>query len=381
MSGLSVLTEDEIETEELDPRIPIELERLNNLSTEINELEKRTDEANETFRAILSQSAVQLRLLAAETGPKSIDKARPYYEALQKAREAQKRTQLAALEFQRANGIHAAAKETIRLAEAKFGECQDSRFDAAWQEMLNHATVKVNESEAHKLESEQRHKSTALEFSRIDRLVTFFENTLGRSLLTKTLPYFEVKDKYNNLLELQKDRILTLQREVALRKETYRGSLKTLENISEEIHQKRISAESVKNGNQVITSYPIKLDEEVYIAQTHHYPLLQDCSQEINNANFPARYNTDDRGRFKKLAKRSSLEELDRQIEKAANSSIIVSYEESSQENPITRPRSNSHSSKLMMLKHGKTLKEHEMESLIENKSSWTGLICHSTQG
>jgi hypothetical protein len=41
-------------------------------------------------------------------------------------------------------GIHAAAKETISLAEVRFldnsGEWQ---FDNAWQEMLNHATIKV----------------------------------------------------------------------------------------------------------------------------------------------------------------------------------------------------------------------------------------------
>jgi hypothetical protein len=40
--------------------------------------------------------------------------------------------------------VHAAAKETISLAEERFldnsGEWQ---FDNAWQEMLNHATIKV----------------------------------------------------------------------------------------------------------------------------------------------------------------------------------------------------------------------------------------------
>lgn len=49
------------------------------------------------------------------------------------------------MQFQRAAGVHAAAKETISLAEERFldnrGEWQ---FDNAWQEMLNHATVKVS---------------------------------------------------------------------------------------------------------------------------------------------------------------------------------------------------------------------------------------------
>ena len=49
------------------------------------------------------------------------------------------------MQFQRAAGVHAAAKETISLAEERFldnrGEWQ---FDNAWQEMLNHATIKVD---------------------------------------------------------------------------------------------------------------------------------------------------------------------------------------------------------------------------------------------
>lgn len=40
--------------------------------------------------------------------------------------------------------IHAAAKETVALAEARFMSNQHEwQFDNAWQEMLNHATIKV----------------------------------------------------------------------------------------------------------------------------------------------------------------------------------------------------------------------------------------------
>lgn len=41
-------------------------------------------------------------------------------------------------------GIHAAAKETVALAEQRFLTNQHEwQFDNAWQEMLNHATMKV----------------------------------------------------------------------------------------------------------------------------------------------------------------------------------------------------------------------------------------------
>lgn len=40
--------------------------------------------------------------------------------------------------------IHAAAKETVALAEQRFKSNQHEwQFDNAWQEMLNYATMKV----------------------------------------------------------------------------------------------------------------------------------------------------------------------------------------------------------------------------------------------
>lgn len=41
-------------------------------------------------------------------------------------------------------GIHLAAKETVALAEQRFLTHKNEwQFDNAWQEMLNHATIKV----------------------------------------------------------------------------------------------------------------------------------------------------------------------------------------------------------------------------------------------
>ena len=154
----------EIETEELDPRVQDELEKLNNCTDEINRyrlifrcgwsflilyhfpilrLEIQLDDANTVFRSLLSDSTHHLKSLSKKLGS-CIEKARPYYEAVDQMTKAQAECQKAAVQFQRSAGIHAAAKETISLAEERFldnsGEWQ---FDNAWQEMLNHATIKV----------------------------------------------------------------------------------------------------------------------------------------------------------------------------------------------------------------------------------------------
>lgn len=56
--------------------------------------------------------------------------------------QLQTQTQKAALRYERTSSAHAAAKEMVYLAEEglkKEGRC----FDPAWQEMLNHATLRV----------------------------------------------------------------------------------------------------------------------------------------------------------------------------------------------------------------------------------------------
>ena len=51
-------------------------------------------------------------------------------------------TQKAAYMFERACSMHEAAKEMVQLAEQGYMQREDST-DPAWQEMLNHATMKV----------------------------------------------------------------------------------------------------------------------------------------------------------------------------------------------------------------------------------------------
>lgn len=49
--------------------------------------------------------------------------------------------------YSTANEIHAAAKETVALAEDRFMSHQHEwNFDEAWQDTLSHATIKVSES-------------------------------------------------------------------------------------------------------------------------------------------------------------------------------------------------------------------------------------------
>ncbi|XP_063925692.1 SH3 domain-binding protein 5 homolog [Zophobas morio] len=226
------------EDNELDPRIQVELEKLNTTTDEINRLEIEYDEANTTFRMLLNESTRRLKVLSKKLGS-CIERARPYYEALEIAKKAQQECQKAAVQFQRANEIHAAAKETVALAEQRFLSNQHEwQFDNAWQEMLNHATIKVMEAENQKAESGREHQRRATIFKTAEDCVKQLESRLQKSII-KSRPYFDEKSLCQSQLNTQKDRIETIKRDIVKAKTSYSQTLKQLEQISNEIHMKR----------------------------------------------------------------------------------------------------------------------------------------------
>ncbi|XP_063287676.1 SH3 domain-binding protein 5-like [Pelobates fuscus] len=222
--------------EELDPRIQEELERLNQASEEINRLELQLDDARTAYRRILTESARRLNTLATQLGA-CIEKARPYYEARRLAKEAQQDTQSAALRYERAVSMHSAAREMVFVAEQ--GVTADkNRLDPTWQEMLNHATCKVNEAEEERLRSEFEHQRVTRQCHEAEAKVQTLQKSLKRVIL-KSRPYFELKAQFNTVLEEHKSRVTSLETSVSQAKLCYSGTLRNLEQISEEIHARR----------------------------------------------------------------------------------------------------------------------------------------------
>lgn len=156
--------------------------------------------------------------------------------AIQAQLEAQKATQ----DFQRATEVLRAAKETISLAEQRLLEDDKRQFDSAWQEMLNHATQRVMEAEQTKTRSELVHKETAARYNAAMGRMRQLEKKLKRAI-NKSKPYFELKAKYYVQLEQLKKTVDDLQAKLALAKGEYKAALKSLERISDEIHERRRS--------------------------------------------------------------------------------------------------------------------------------------------
>ncbi|KAG7500484.1 SH3 domain-binding protein 5-like [Solea senegalensis] len=222
--------------EELDPRIQEELEHLNQASDEINKLELQLDDARSSYRRILTDSARKLNTQGSQLGA-CIEKARPYYEARRLAKEAQQETQKAALRYERAVSMHSAAREMVYVAEQ--GLLADrNTMDSTWQEMLNHATSKVNEAEEERLHSEREHQRVTQLCQQAEARVQTLQKSL-KKFIVKSKPYFELKAQFNHILEEHKAKVIQLEEQVAKVKTRYSVALRNLEQISEQIHARR----------------------------------------------------------------------------------------------------------------------------------------------
>ncbi|XP_057689229.1 SH3 domain-binding protein 5-like [Corythoichthys intestinalis] len=224
--------------DELDPRIQEELEHLNEASAEINKLELQLDDARSGYRKILTESARKLNAHSSQLGG-CIEKARPYYEARRLAKEAQQETQKAALSYERAVSMHTAAREMVYVAEQGLMADGKNTLDPTWQEMLNHATAKVNEAEEERLRSEREHMRVTHACQEAEGRVQTLQKSLRRAIV-KSKPYFELKAQFNHILEEHKSKVVELEQHVSKVKTRYSSALRNLEQISEQIHAQRV---------------------------------------------------------------------------------------------------------------------------------------------
>ncbi|XP_045762674.1 guanine nucleotide exchange factor rei-2-like [Maniola jurtina] len=236
-------------TEKLDPRVQIELERLNTATDEINRLEVELDEARLAFRRLLAEGHLRIQQLTKKLGT-SVHKARPYYEARFRANITSQELHAANLAYDKANSAHAAAREMVYLAEQGLARLAEGSggltLDPAWQEMLNHATHRVNQAESERASATVTQRSKAAAHRAAAALVQQLQNGLKRHI-AKSRPYFEEKARINSALEAQKARIQTLEEQVSDAKQKYSSALRNLERISDEIHRHRSRRQSTRN--------------------------------------------------------------------------------------------------------------------------------------
>ena len=115
-------------------------------------------------------------------------------------------------------GLKSSVMLILALAEQRFlSNSNEWQFDNAWQEMLNHATMKVMEAEKQKTESEAEHLQRAAFYTAAEQACQRLEKRLKKHVV-KAQPYFEQKEAFNKTLEAQKEQVQKLQSKVSIAK-------------------------------------------------------------------------------------------------------------------------------------------------------------------
>ena len=94
------------------------------------------------------------------------------------------------------------------------------------------------ETENRKAEYAREHHKRAVLFHEAEKKVQQLEEKYRRSI-QKARPYFDMKAQWNQKLSLQKEAVECLKKAVKDAKCSYATSLRALEGISNQIHEKR----------------------------------------------------------------------------------------------------------------------------------------------
>ncbi|XP_074873347.1 SH3 domain-binding protein 5-like isoform X3 [Carettochelys insculpta] len=193
--------------------------------------------------------------------------------------QAQQETQRAALRYERAVSMHNAAREMVFVAEQ--GVMADkNRLDPTWQEMLNHATCKVNEAEEERLRSEREHQRVTRLCQQAEAKVQGLQKSLKR-VIVKSKPYFELKAQFNQILEEHKAKVTRLEQQVGQAKMRYAVALRNLEQISEQIHARRLQRLIQRRASPVGAEAGLGLGAECPPADTLSMLSLQTIASDL----------------------------------------------------------------------------------------------------
>ncbi|VDM45186.1 unnamed protein product [Toxocara canis] len=216
-------------------RVHEELEKLNIATDVINKLELQLDEARATFRQIQASWSQKLNELSKKYGS-AIEKGRPYYEAKLEERRLREEAQNAAIRFERANSMHAVAKQQVKLTQDSLN--RQKIIEPECLEVLNHHIQRVNEAEAERLAAEELHRNVSARMVETTLRIARIQKENARAI-KKSRQYFEQRVEFTRILEQQKSLIVRLEAEVRQKKFDYTTSLRNLEQISDAIHEER----------------------------------------------------------------------------------------------------------------------------------------------
>ncbi|CAF4059044.1 unnamed protein product [Rotaria sordida] len=222
----------------VDPRVQIELERLNHANEAINHLELQLDEARKNLKEFCDTTEEELIQLEKNIGS-AVNKARSYYEARIQLRHKKEALTKAKHRFERAQTLHVAAKELAVASADYIDEAEKSNQNPEkWSETYGHALAKAADAEREKYAADSDQQRAEQAYSEVEKSVEKLQKNYRRAI-NKSQPYYEKKAEYHKELDFQKRKVYGLENCVNEAKAQYQESLRNLEKISNEIHAQR----------------------------------------------------------------------------------------------------------------------------------------------
>lgn len=199
-----------------------DLEKLQRAHDNITRLEVQLDSTRAKYRTLMTDYSRKLKEISQNLG-NCVERARPYFDSVMKARKAQVETQQAAIRYKRAVNLQKAGRDMVRVAEERLSSSSD-KFDTTWQEMLNQATLKVNEASREKDHIHGIHMKAAKNFKAAEEDKNKYQVTLQRNIV-KAKPYFEVQQDFQTKLEAITKKLNSLEVKLLEARQFYSDAL------------------------------------------------------------------------------------------------------------------------------------------------------------
>lgn len=235
------------------------LDDLNHLSTKVNESERLIQEARSNFDKVSKERVTVLSQIKRNCGEKKIDTSRQYYKAVNEIENLKQQCQNVSQKYEKFYKRCLSAKKNISNIESQIKD----EFDQFKQEKLNSINLKFVDAKAKCDQYSQEHMNLVNKIKENHNKISEIEEKHKRCI-KKAKPYFDEKEKYDIKLMTIKNEIDQHKKDLHEYKSKYSQTMKQLESISEEIHEKRTRASSYERepgvgaeiGQEVTESLP-----------------------------------------------------------------------------------------------------------------------------
>lgn len=270
---------------ELTREVPNLFEAMNKAATEVNHYKGQLSEAQERHRQNLDQWSRLYENLRVEYGS-SIDRAKPYFDAVQALDAASHKVQKAVREFSAAVSHHSQAKEELRRIEERLAYgAHKMSLNQQQQDGLSKATVNVLRCQQERDRSEQEYARALRECQEVQKTVETRRAQIGHAVIARATPCFRRLQQHQLTLVTEQARIAALEERVRSCKGAYSSSMRELDRISCAVHSLREAA-SDSQALCSVASVTVKCIEEAppevtQITREEHRPEMTSTPPEL----------------------------------------------------------------------------------------------------